>query len=212
VRSIFQDHIKALFLPGFSIVFTLPVSSLRDVSLLATLQTETNDQIIEMPISKLYAKGERQHPDPTVRQEALYTLCQVLHKRLTAEIIEPEVAERLVLQSGGVLREVVRIANRCCRICLRQIRRDPGRTDIKINHAVLDEALTDLRLDFETTLGKTDFEILSAVYQKSMPEDPKAQPFLDLLHGLDVLEYRNAEVWYDVHPIVTNLLQRKGLL
>jgi hypothetical protein len=33
-----------------------------------------------------------------------------------------------------------------------------------------------------------------------------------LLHGLNVLEYRNSEVWYDVHPIVLDLLQRKGLI
>jgi hypothetical protein len=29
---------------------------------------------------------------------------------------------------------------------------------------------------------------------------------------LQVLEYRNDEVWYDVQPIVTDLLRRKGLI
>jgi hypothetical protein len=47
--------------------------------------------------------------------------------------------------------------------------------------------------------------------KKFRVEDPKAQAFLDLLHGLHILEYRNAEVWYDVHPIVEDLLKRKGL-
>ena len=115
VRSIFQEHIKALFLPGFSIIYTIPISSLRDISLSATLRTEADDQ-------------------------------------------------------------------------------------------------KDLRLDFETTLGKADYTIFKETYEKFLPEDPKEQAFLDLLHGLDILEYRNSEVWYDVHPIVMDLLQRKGLI
>lgn len=212
VTSIYRDHIKSLFLPGFSIVFTIPVSLLRDAPFLALLQSEADDQLVEMPVAKLFKKGERRKLEPAAEVEAVKTLCQVLHKRIPAEILLPEVAEEMVLQSGGVLRELIRISNRCCRICLRKIRRNPSDMTLKIDQAILAEALKDLRLDFEVTLGKADFEILQTTYLNFMPEDPKAQPFLDLLHGLDVLEYRNDEVWYDLHPIVSELLQRKGLL
>ena len=123
-----------------------------------------------------------------------------------------DAVRQMVLHSGGVLRELMRISNRSCRICLREIRRNPEQTGLKINSVVLDEAIKDLRLDFETTLGKTDYTILKETYEKFLPEDPKEQAFLDLLQGLDVLEYRNNEVWYNVHPIVMDLLQRKGLI
>ena len=135
-----------------------------------------------------------------------------MHKRIPSEILAPHVAQKIVLNSGGILRELMRISNRCCRICLRAIRRNPDKTDIQIDEVVLDEALQELRLEFETTLGKADYSILQTTYEKFMPEDPKAQPFLDLLHGLQVLEYRNGDVWYDIHPIVVDLLQRKGLI
>ncbi len=36
--------------------------------------------------------------------------------------------------------------------------------------------------------------------------------FLELLHGLYVLEYANDDLWYDLHPLVTDLLRRKNLL
>jgi energy-coupling factor transporter ATP-binding protein EcfA2 len=212
VRRIFQDHIKALFQPGFSIVFTVPVSCLRDIPLLMTLRTEADDQMVNMPVSKLFAIGERRNPDAQPRKDAIETLCEVLHKRIPSEILEPDVAKEMVLQSGGVLRELIRISNRCCRICSRKLRRNPEQTDIKIDQAVLDEAIKDLRLEFEATLGKADFNILQTTYEKFIPEDPKDQAFLDLLHGLHVLEYRNSEVWYDVHPIVTDLLQRRGFI
>jgi energy-coupling factor transporter ATP-binding protein EcfA2 len=212
VLNIYRDHITSLFLPGFSIVFTIPVSLLREGTMLAQLQTATDDQIVEMPVAKLLKKGERRKPDPMFEVEAVKTLCQVLHKRIPPDILASDIAEQMVFQSGGILRELIRISNRCCRICLRKIRREPERTDIEIDQAVLDEALKDLRLDFEVTLGKADYAILQTTYAKFLPEDPKAQSFLDLLHGLDVLEYRNDEVWYDVHPIVSDILQRKGLI
>ena len=33
-----------------------------------------------------------------------------------------------------------------------------------------------------------------------------------MLHGLYVLEYENDELWYDLHPLVTDLLRRQGLI
>jgi energy-coupling factor transporter ATP-binding protein EcfA2 len=212
VKRIYQDHIKALFLPGFSIIFTVPVACLRDTQLLMTINTEAGDQKVLMPVPKLLTKNERRKATPSYEAEAIDTLCQILHKRISSEILAPHVAQKIVLNSGGVLRELMRIANRCCRICLRTIRRNPDKTDIQIDEIVLDEALQELRLEFETTLGKADYSILQTTYEKFLPEDPKAQPFLDLLHGLQVLEYRNGDVWYDIHPIVVDLLQRKGLI
>lgn len=212
VKPIFRDHIKALFLPGFNIVYTIPVSSLRDAPFRASLQTESNDQIVVMPVAKLMGRDDRRSNTPNYREEKIATLCEVLSKRLPSEILPNAIAREIVLASGGVLRELIRISNRCCRLCLRELRRHPDRDDLQISTTVLEQALNDLRLDFEITLGKADYDILSTTYANFLPDDPKDQAFLDLLHGLHILEYRNSAVWYDVHPIVTDLLQRKGLL
>ena len=89
------------------------------------------------------------------------------------------------------------------------MRRYKDRSDIKINNEVLEEAVNKLRLDFELRLGSAEYEILTTTYQKLMPEDPKEQKFLDLLHGLYVLEYRDRDLWYDIHPIVTQSVQKR---
>lgn len=217
VEQVYKQNIKALFLPGFQIIFTTPVAALREATLRAMMITETNNQIVEMPVTKLFAKGERRKPDPQPIDSAIQTLCDVLEKRISADLLESGLARQIVTNSGGVLRELIRLANTCCRICLRQIRlaMAEGQSDlddIRINQAVLDEAIKDLRLDFETPLGKNDYEILVSVYERFEPDDPKEQKFLDLLHALHTLEYRNDGVWYDTHPIVTDLLRRKGLV
>jgi hypothetical protein len=208
-KEIFQSHIKSLFQPNFRIILTIPISTLRDVVVAATIQTETNNQIVQMPVSKLFKKGERRETGAKPQPKALATLQEVLAKRINSELVEPETAERIIIYSGGVLREVIRIANECCRICLRLVRRNSEDADIKINNKVLLEALNKFRIDFDTRIGNADYEILENTYIEFKPNDPGDQRFRDLLHGLYILEYRNAKLWYDVHPIVADLLKER---
>ncbi len=212
VREVYREHIKALFLPGFRIIYTTPVASLRDAALRAMLITETDDQIVEMPVAKLYGKVAARTDQPVPIEDNRLKLCQVLNKRIAPELMEPEIAEAIVLKSGGVLRELIRLANKCCRICLRTIRRAENAEAITIDRAIFDQAVQDMRLDFEAPLGKADYEILQTTYSSFEPEDPKEQAFLDLLHGLHILEYRNGQIWYDLHPVVTDLLKLKEMI
>ncbi len=211
VNHIYKDNIKALCLPGFRIIYTIPIAALRETALKPIIENETNDQVVVMPVLKLFAKGDSRQPDAQPRQETFDILCKILQKRIQPDLIEPEIAKNIALNSGGVLRELIRIANECCRICLRLIRRQPDGTVI-INADILDQAINKIRNDFSLPLGSAEYKILQDTYQKSKPEDPKEQAFLDLLHGLYVLEYRNSKNWYDVHPIVVELLRDEGLI
>ncbi|MHC5833146.1 MAG: ATP-binding protein, partial [Nostoc sp.] len=91
----------------------------------------------------------------------------------------------------------------------RIIRRNPS-AEVIIDDKILLEAINKIRNDFSIRLGKLDIDILQTVYEQFMPNDPKQAEFLDLLHGLYVLEYRTDETWYDVHPIIIETLRRKG--
>lgn len=211
VNHIYKDNIKALCLPGFRIIYTIPIAALRETALKPIIENETNDQVVVMPVLKLFAKGDSRQADAQPRQETFDILCKILQKRIQPELIEPEIAKNIALNSGGVLRELIRIANECCRICLRLIRRQPDKT-VVINADILDQAINKIRNDFSLPLGSTEYKILQNTYENFKPEDPKEQEFLDLLHGLYVLEYRNSKNWYDVHPIVVELLRDEGLI
>lgn len=211
VNHIFRDNIKALCLPGFRIIYTIPISALRETALKTTIEAETNDQIVPMPVLKLFNKGDSRDANIQPRAETFDVLCEILEKRISSELIAKETIKLIVINSGGVLRELVRIANECCRICLRLIRRKPDEK-VMIDNNILDEAINNIRNDFALPLGKAEYQILQATYQNFKPEDPKQQEFLDLLHGLYVLEYRNRQNWYDLHPIVVELLRDEGLI
>ncbi|MBD2447869.1 ATP-binding protein [Nostoc sp. FACHB-152] len=211
VNDIYRDNIKALFQPNFRVIYTIPIAVLRETFLSTIITTETNDQIVVMPVLKVFEKGKNRLPDAHPRIEVQKLLCEILEKRIASDLLEKSTAEKLVVQSGGVLRELIRIANECCRICLRLIRRKPGEK-VVIDDSILEQAINKIRNDFSIRLGKLDFEILQSTYENFMPDDPKQPEFLDLLHGLYVLEYRNDETWYDVHPISVETLRRRGLI
>ncbi|NET35028.1 MAG: AAA family ATPase [Cyanothece sp. SIO1E1] len=212
VDDIYKNNVKALFQPKFRIVFTIPISVIRNIELKPILESETGRRIDPMPVSKLFKQGENRNSNAIPIDATLEVFLAVLKKRIPVHLIEPDTACQIVIKSGGVMRELIRIARECCAQCLLQLRSDSPPSEVKINSAILKAALTDLRNDFAAPLGKTQYEILAATYESFAPEDTASESFLQLLHGLYVLEYRNDDLWYDVHPIVTDLLQRKELI
>ncbi len=211
VNDIYRDNIKALCQPNFRIIYTIPIAVLRETFVSTIIAAETNDQVVVMPVLKIFEKGKKRLSNSHLRPETKQILSEILQKRIPSELIEDSSVEKIVIYSGGVLRELIRIANECCRICLRLIRRNPG-NKITINDEILEQAISKIRNDFSIRLGKIDFEILQKTYNNFMPDDPKQMEFLDLLHGLSILEYRNDETWYDVHPIIIDTLKKKGLI
>jgi DNA polymerase III delta prime subunit len=212
IRDVFINNIKALFLPNLQIIYTLPISALHDKDIVPILETETSDRIVPMRVLKLYKKGESRHPDPTPVAEVVATLEKLLAKRIDLELFEPDALQKVIAYSGGVLREVIRIVQQSCRICLRQLRSLPEDADVsnlKISLTVVEEAANNLRLQMSRPLGKVDYEILQTVYQNYAPDDPRHSEFLGLLKGLPVLEYRNAREWHDVHPLLWQLIQER---
>jgi nucleoside-triphosphatase THEP1 len=212
IRDVFINNIKALFLPNLQIIYTLPISALHDKDIVPVLETETSDRIVPMRILKLYKRGESRHPDPTPVAEIVDKLEKLLAKRIDLELFEPDALQKVIAYSGGVLREVIRIVQQSCRICLRQLRslsEDADVSNLKISLAVVEEAANNLRLQMSRPLGKVDYEILKTVYQNYAPDDPRDSEFLGLLKGLPVLEYRNAREWHDVHPLLWQLVQER---
>jgi energy-coupling factor transporter ATP-binding protein EcfA2 len=212
VESIYRNNIKVLFSPRFRIVFTIPVSAIQDPQVMGALTSEGIVRPQLFPVTKFYPKEDCHDPEAEPIARAVDKFLEVLTRRIPADRIEPGTARRMVLQSGGVMRELVRIGRECCTECMVQMELEPDRTDLKINDEVLNVAIRNLRNDFARQLGTDLYPVLVQVYKTLNNDDTDGDAFVKLLHGLMVLEYQNDDLWYDVHPIVVDLLQRKGLL
>jgi hypothetical protein len=95
---------------------------------------------------------------------------------------------------------------------LKQLRRTPDKQDLIITSEILKNAIKEYRINLTEPLGKNRYQILVGVYENYSPQDGMDQDFLDLLHRLYILEYRNDDLWFGVHPIVQEILQRRGLI
>lgn len=215
IETIYRNNIKPLFQPQFLIIYTIPIAAIRNLSVRNAIKGETN-KIQQMRVAKFFPKGVSRRTGAEPIRDCVEAFQKVLHKRIPADLINPETEQELILNSGGVLRELMRLAARCCSKCLTQIRREQRKSGsetaasaIKIDAGVLEQAITDLRIEFAEPLGRSDYDLLNIIYQDNEPPDAENQRFLDLLHELYILDYRNAKLWYDLHPIVMDLLLRR---
>ena len=216
IKSIFQGNIKVLLQPNFFVVYTLPIATIRDGVLKRHIETETNNSIFVMPVLKVYPKGESHKDKSEPVTETIDKLQKILQKRIDDTLLADDVLQKITLSSGGVIRELVRITQKCCSLVLVQLRQKARRGEsidnVQIDETILQQALDSLRNDMTITLSKTDREILQQTYTDYRPDDPKQQEFLDLLHNVYVIEYKNTESWYDLHPLIIQQLKLENLI
>jgi len=212
VDRVYRNNISALFQPQFRIIYTMPMAATRDLSLRGIIENATNNKIQSMWATKLFPRGEDRVPNASPVAEAVKLFEEILYKRIPKELIEPEATQMMIVKSGGALREFIRLASQCCGLCLKQLRRTPDKQDLIITSEILKNAIKEYRIDLTEPLGKNRYQILVEVYENYLPEDGMNQDFLDLLHTLYILEYRNDDLWFGVHPVVQEILQRRGLI
>jgi energy-coupling factor transporter ATP-binding protein EcfA2 len=213
---IFKKNIQTLLDPEARIIYTLPIATLREASITASINTYIK-KIYMMPVTKFFSKADSHKPNRIPDPECMNVFAEILERRLPPNSIESEVEREIILLSGGVLRELVRILDRCydrVKLELRgQIKRQQwDAPEVKIDRRILSGVVTELQIEYARPLGQIDFEMLLAIYQEFKPKDAESQRFLDLLHHLHILEYTNAKLWYDLNPIVRDLLVEEGLL
>jgi len=212
VESLYLNNIKVLFSPGFRIVFTIPISATQEPKVMGALTSEGINRPSLFPVSKFFAKSDCHKPEAEPIAKTVNIFLEVLKKRIPAACIDPDTAHQMVLKSGGVMRELVRLGRECCTECMVQLELEPDRADLTINDEILTVALRNLRNDFARQIGTKLFPALVQVYETLNNEETDSDAFVKLLHGLMVLEYQNDALWYDVHPIVVDLLRQKALI
>jgi hypothetical protein len=187
--EVYGNNIQPLCQPTFRILYTIPIFVLRNIDLRATLERSTA-KIHTMRVGKFFGKGDSHQLNPVpVNLELVQSFEQILNQRLSPELMDSEALRMLVLKSGGVLREMIRIASRCCDKCLVQLGRSlrtntaeaRQKAPLRINTAILQQVLTDFQIEYDEPLGQKDYALLKGIYEQGKPQDTEDQRFLDLL-------------------------------
>ncbi|MFM5942782.1 MAG: AAA family ATPase, partial [Dolichospermum sp.] len=118
IKTIFLDNIKALLQPSFFVIYTIPIATIRDGVLRKHIEDETSSPIFVMPVLKVYPKGESHQDQATPIKATTDKLQEILRKRIDETLLEDGILLEIALASGGVIRELVRIAQKCCSLVL----------------------------------------------------------------------------------------------
>ncbi len=169
---LFLHHAEQLKAPHCHLVYTVPISlafnaNLRDVF-----------DIFVIPMVKTDVEG-------------LAKLTEIIARRVNVEVVfeSPELLQRLVCLSGGVVRDLMHLM------------RLASDTDaVKIGVDEIEYACKTLIKDYDRTLRDADIAALRQVYQEQRVQADKC--FERLLNLRTVLEYENGGRWAAVHPAV----------
>jgi hypothetical protein len=187
---IFREHVRSLTSFRCFVIYTAPISLLYDP---ANTHVSQNMEIHYMPMFRVRARGgEKESPDAP----GVATLRQIVYRRVHPSLFEEGVVDRLIYLTGGVLRELIRVVRGCCVYCQEY---DLG----QITHNALDIQRSKLKSEYYRMLEHDDYKWLRRVQRTKSRADVNMRH----LESLCVLYYPNGKGWFDVHPVVRELLE-----
>ena len=196
-RHLFYDHATQLTQPLCKIIYTFPIS-LKSSNDFMQIKINFSDVLIH-PNIKINEREGVDHPYPKGRE----FMKEIVSKRVSLELFEPDALEYIIDMSGGVVREFIRII------------RDSAVRAITKNRDIIDkdiavEVVNGLKNIYQAQLSDEDYQVLQEVHKTK--DIKKDEQLVGLLHNLSVLEYRNDRSWCDLNPIVRAILDEKNLL
>lgn len=195
VATLFSTHHDALRQPGLSIVYSIPPYLAAISQGFAAYYSGGR----VFPLANVHVfdqDGENVQPN----EAGMALMVEVVARRFPEwrTFFGEDALDRLILASGGDLRDLFRLIQNC----LTSSR--PERMELPFADKILDYAESVLREDFRF-LTNADLAWLARVSKSHWHEMPtlKDLPQLAmLLDGKNMLNYRNGEDWYDVHPLL----------
>ena len=146
-----------------------------------------------LPNIKLY---DRTTPD-TQYEVGYAFMREYIKRRVQPSLLTKEAEDRVIHYSGGVFRELARLMQQSFFFAKR-------RSNAKVQVADVESAAMEMRNAYRRGLDAISLIYLERIRQLNSLH--KSVHFGDLLQTLALLEYRNGANWFDVHPVLNELL------
>ncbi len=188
IERLFAAHADNLKLPGYHVVYTIPPFLKIRYPNLGSLYGVGAVQMF--PAIKIKDKADGV---ATAGRDALKKVIEKRHPR-ALELLPPGEVERVIAESGGHLRDMLRIMGEI----IRRARQVP------VKPSVVTSALNQMRSE-SLPIAESDAVWLSRIAKTHEVALTDREHLDDLAHFFDtnlVLCYRNGPEWYDVHPLI----------
>jgi hypothetical protein len=188
--NIFREHVKSLASFDCFAIYTAPISLLYDPAL------KHLGQFLEIHYMPMFRVHNRDGMAESVDSPYIAILREIVFRRVSPDLFDEGVVEAAIQITGGVLRELIRVIRGCCVYCEEY-------EVSRITHNVLNFQKNKLKSEYYRILEHEDYQWLLRVKQTKNRADVNMRH----LESLCVLYYPNGKGWFDVHPIVTELLE-----
>ncbi len=133
------------------------------------------------------------HRNGSVDPKGAKWMRSILRQRGVGELFTPEAADHLITQTGGILRDLLRVARESVLTAhLRQAKR------VVLEYA--QDAVKDFSLSVSRAVSPEDLRLLCAVHRAGRVIGNSS--FLEMIDSGQIIEYRNGSNWYAIHPLL----------
>lgn len=200
VHDLFARHAESLRFTGLHIVYTIPQYLMAAGGNIASLYT--GGTVYALASTHLFFRRSRK-----VEQTGLDRMVEIVTRRFPewCELIDKKLLEEIACISGGDIRDYLRIL----RLCLAKTHQNiPQQTLPQITREIAEGAIAMARRDM-MPIAEEDRGWLKRIASthdaclQRIDELPTFGRFCD--HKM-VLNYRNGDDWYDVHPLLWDVV------
>lgn len=178
-----------------SVVLTVPLSFLFTPMFASYSHLFAGTAVV--PAIRVVDKNGAQDP------EGVKWMGSVLARRVSAELIDHDATELLIRQTGGILRDFLRVARESTLMA-------HMKKASRVTFEYAEDAVHDFSLSMSRAVSPDNIRLLYAVHQAGRVIGDAS--FLQLIDSGHIIEYRNGSNWYAVHPLLKETVESLGAI
>lgn len=191
-EELFYGHGAELTSPDCRIIYTIPQPLLFSNKIKQIIYQYFDDRI-DLGNINIWDRNGKLDP------EGFNLMKHVVLMRMDESLISKEALKLAVENSAGVMTEFIRIIRSAGNIA------DTDKRS-RIEASDVEQPIADSMNDFIRLLSPEDIYVLKEVARTKGKAG--GDKFQDLLFSLAILEYRNGDTWYDIHPAIKRIIER----
>lgn len=192
-RHIFRDHAATITALNASTIYTFPLP-LRYAEDYGAVQRYFDHHVL-LPNLRL------RDADGNDDREGQTALRRLVLNRLAETLIHPEALNLLIMASGGIAVDLVKLVRQAALFALER-----GEAADRIEVGDAQNAIKELRREMAANLSLVEWRVLKARHRdRRLTNEPEIEK---LLYKGALVEYPNDPHWCDVHPVLWGLLDR----
>ncbi|NEO71082.1 P-loop NTPase fold protein [Moorena sp. SIO3H5] len=198
------------------IIYTIPISLRYSPSFRQPMESFQCLDLYNLPVFECdwptaTLRDRNSGPTSTPNKHGRYILKSVITKRLAkineTDLFTPDALELLSEKSGGVIRDLIRLARTACQVALKKKKE-------YVDTTIAKEAIQEERKAY--TINDYHFPELATVHETGrlttnthhLPKQGEVVICDELLQNKYVLGYYGDHTWFDVHPIIIEDLEQ----